>query len=114
RYTGGYYTDPSLTKSVASNWAWFQQDNVVPKRLPKTSEELLDATNRPLLPVRYSHAWHQTEPYDPTNDRFPIGTVISSVLWIENPDLDRADVAAVGHWRDGYWTLETARAIKSE
>jgi hypothetical protein len=62
--------------------------------------------------------WWMTEgevvPYSKeADDKIPVGTVIPGVLIQGTYEGDRADVVGSAVWRDGYWTLETSRALKT-
>lgn len=47
------------------------------------------------------------------DDTIPVGTVMPSTLIIGAYEGDRDDVAAAPKWRDGWWTLEAKRKLKS-
>lgn len=116
RDAGGYFADPSYAASITYNWQWFRQDVVTPKRLPRDPERLValqDAFHQNRTGA-FQLAWHDTEPYDPRRDHYPPNTVMPSVLWIGSSDYDRADVAAVGHWHEGRWTVEAKRGLDAD
>lgn len=116
RYTGGYKADPSLTTPYSSNYLWFYEDVVQPKRLPMDPAQLaaFQTWQQNAEAVPFALSWYETRPYTPEDDIYPVGTVMPSVLWITNPEVDRDDVAAWGRWENGRWTLETARGIRAD
>jgi len=117
RYTWGYASDPLLAGSYVENWDYFLTDVVRPLRLPRKPERLQDF-QKPLQkdgandPVFGMH-WIETQPYHESLDRYPIGTVMPSVVWYHPNEGDRADVRAAGVWKDGYWHLEMARNFET-
>jgi hypothetical protein len=46
--------------------------------------------------------------------RYPVGTVMPSVIAEAPFEGDRGDVSAAAEWRDGWWRLEVKRKIASE
>jgi hypothetical protein len=55
-----------------------------------------------------------TVPYAKELDAaIPVGAVMPGVLIMGEYKGDRADVRGAAAWRDGYWTLETAREMKT-
>ncbi|MBZ2189713.1 cytochrome b/b6 domain-containing protein [Alcanivorax sp. JB21] len=116
RYTAGYKADPSQTNPFSSNYLWFYEDIVVPKRLPNDPAQLapFQTLHDDENAVPFALSWYETKPYSAEDDHYPVGTLMPSILWITNPDTDRADAAAQGRWHDGRWTLEVARGIAAE
>ncbi|WP_111657222.1 ethylbenzene dehydrogenase-related protein [Isoalcanivorax indicus] len=116
RYTAGYKADPSQTNPFSSNYLWFYEDIVVPKRLPNDPAQLepFQTLHDDENAVPFALSWYETKPYSAEDDHYPVGTLMPSVLWITNPDTDRSDAAAYGRWHDGRWTLEVARGIAAE
>lgn len=56
----------------------------------------------------------ETVPYSKAHDdTIPVGTVMPSTLIMGTYEGDRDDVSAVPKWRDGWWTLEAKRKLKS-
>lgn len=56
----------------------------------------------------------ETVPYSKEHDHtIPVGTVMPSTLIIGTYEGDRNDVTAAPRWKDGWWTLETKRKLKS-
>ena len=53
-------------------------------------------------------------PYSKEADaKIPVGTVMPGVLIIGNYEGDRADLVGGSRWKDGYWTLELSRKMKT-
>jgi hypothetical protein len=56
----------------------------------------------------------ETVPYSAELDAtIPVGTVLPAVLISGNYEGDRADLRGAAKWKDGHWTLETSRALKT-
>ena len=56
----------------------------------------------------------ETVPYSAEVDAtIPVGTVLPGVLISGNYEGDRADLLSAAKWKDGHWTLETSRALKT-
>lgn len=56
----------------------------------------------------------ETVPYSKELDAtIPVGTVMPGILIIGTYEGDRADVTAAPKWKDGWWTLESRRKLKS-
>lgn len=118
RYSWGYGSDPLLAGSYAENWDYFLNDVVRPLRLPRKPEMLaafqnLSSHETARDPFFGMH-WVETQPYDPSLDTYPVGTVMPSVVWMHPNEGDRADVRAAGVWKDGYWHLEMARNFETD
>ena len=47
------------------------------------------------------------------DERIPVGTVMPGVLITGEYEGDRAQIRAAARWKDGYWTLETSRDLKT-
>ena len=119
RYTAGYHADPRESGGHRENWEWFTADHVTPKRLPKSPNILQpfnDSTRSQadVAQIDWGLYWHDTEPYQPENDHYPVGTRMPSVLWKSSVEGDRGDVRAAAHWQDGYWQLELARGLRAQ
>ena len=53
-------------------------------------------------------------PYSKEEDaKIPVGTVMPGVLISGKYEGDRGDLVGGSRWKDGYWTLETARKLKT-
>lgn len=111
RYTAGYGTDGKESGAYVMNWHWYQQQNIIPKRLPLTPDLLTqyeDVNNSWVLP------WFETKPYQASDDHYADGTQLPSVLYRSNRfEGDRADIRARGKWSAGQWTLELSRKRKT-
>ncbi|ODA34058.1 hypothetical protein A8L45_07905 [Veronia pacifica] len=113
RYKAGYHTDSKESGGYVMNWKWFQQDEVVPKRLPLQTGLNLDSSIADDAGLVGS--WFDFMPYRRSADTLPIGATLPSVLYRSNQfEGDRGDVSAVGQWRNGKWTLEMARHLDTE
>ena len=116
RYTGGYEKDWHTGGGVGMNWEIFSADTVTPLRLPADPGVLL-ALGRPNLAAHSSDIgrwWMEVDeslPYTPEADRYPVGTVLPSVLLKGPMTGDRSDVTAQATWEDGHWRLEMSRVL---
>jgi hypothetical protein len=52
----------------------------------------------------------QAVPYTKGADTYPVGTLIPNII-IEPFKTDEADIRGRGEWKDGYWTVESKRAL---
>jgi cytochrome b561 len=126
RYQAGYWNDPG--RVIYS----YNYPNVPPgspsgpmklQRLPKDWKATVAALGKfDLNPdssdTEGAHWWMMTDtetvPYSAELDAtIPVGTVLPAVLISGNYEGDRADLRGVAKWKDGHWTLETARALKT-
>ena len=116
RYTGGYMPDGKDSGSYVMNWKWYKQDIIIPKRLPKDPDALKnyqDSAKHGSL--SWVIPWFSYEPYAAENDRFPVGTIMPSVMYTSNRfEGDRADVRARAQWSDNVWSLELVRKINTQ
>jgi cytochrome b subunit of formate dehydrogenase len=118
RYTGGYTQDPKEGGGYDQNWIKLESSAfVTPKRLPKELDQVQARFAGDKLDPSRSDVgqwWMQLEetvPYTEELDRYPVGTVLPSVI-IDKPFAgDRGDVTAVGSWKDGWWRLEVRRRL---
>lgn len=56
----------------------------------------------------------ETVPYTKElDDRIPVGTVLPGVLIMGNYEGDRAHLQGGAKWKDGHWTLEVSRDLKT-
>ncbi|MBI2380171.1 MAG: hypothetical protein HYV16_05420 [Gammaproteobacteria bacterium] len=118
RYTAGYRADPKDAGGHADNWAWFADGPVQPLRLPRDPAALapflaLPEPDAPGDSGAWGLNWEETRPYTASQDAYPVGTFMPSVLWRGHNEGDRGDVRAAGQWSDGWWTLELARGLKA-
>jgi cytochrome b subunit of formate dehydrogenase len=57
---------------------------------------------------------NETVPFSREHDAaIPVGTVIPGVLIIGEYEGDRADIRGAAKWKDGHWTLEVARKLRT-
>ena len=57
---------------------------------------------------------NDTVPYSRVHDAtIPVGTVIPGVIISGHYEGDRADVRGAAKWKDGYWTLELSRGLRT-
>lgn len=116
RYFGGYASDPKLTGGYRDNWQFFRPSGVEPKRLPLTDHYVFDRAEvvaqggRARLSMRFVDGY----PWSAELDRFPVDTLIPSILTSEPLQGDRGHVGARGRWADGEWTLELSRSLDTE
>ena len=56
----------------------------------------------------------ESVPYTKELDaKIPVGTVMPGVLISGNYEGDRAQIPGAAKWKDGYWTLEMSRDLKT-
>ncbi|HEX2114651.1 MAG TPA: ethylbenzene dehydrogenase-related protein [Alphaproteobacteria bacterium] len=118
RYTGGYTQDPKIAGNFIQNWKMLSGGRIQPLWLPRDLDVLRQQLGEVNLDPGASDSgewWLPKElvlPYSADLDaRFPVGTVIPSVV-IEAPfEGDRGDVRAVGRWSKGWWRLEVSRKL---
>ena len=56
----------------------------------------------------------ESEPYTQEADaQIPVGTVLPGVIISGDNDGERAEVTGRAKWKDGHWTLITARNLKT-
>jgi hypothetical protein len=115
RYKAGYGQDDKESGSYVMNWTWFKTDIITPKRLPKDPKILQPYQNGSNdIALDWVIPWFQYEPYQTTNDNYPTGTVMPSVMYRSNQfEGDRADVRAFATWKDGIWSLELSRKLNT-
>lgn len=126
RYQGGYWNDPG--KAFYSYNFGFEGPGgyagpVKPRRLPLDAAATmakLGPFNEKAPDANHEEGttWWLTEatsaPYSEEADRLiPEGTVMPGVLIMGNYEGDRADIRAAARWKDGYWTLEASRDLKT-
>ncbi|OSP53593.1 ethylbenzene dehydrogenase-related protein [Pseudoruegeria sp. SK021] len=125
RYYAGIGADPAMRDAAISNWrpliegpaARHLDGGVFPRFLPNSPDALTRLGNADLDPTASdSGVWwlaiNEAVPFTPEMDAsIPEGTILPSIVLRETEDGDRIDVAAVGVWKDGIWTLEVRRAL---
>jgi cytochrome b561 len=126
RYQAGYWNDPGRV-FYSYNYAGVPPGSpsgpLKLQRLPKDWKATVAALGKFDLNPDSSDAegarwWMMTEtetvPYSAELDAtIPVGTVLPAVLISGNYEGDRADLRGVAKWKDGHWTLETSRALKT-
>ena len=124
RYQGGYWNDPGRAY-YSYNYKFFPKGYQGPLevlRLPKDWKKTQDALGTINLDPNSSDdergSWsiniNDTDPYSKEADaRIPVGTVMPGVIISGNYEGDRADLTGGSRWKDGYWTLEVARPLKT-
>jgi len=122
-YRGGFAHDPGTANyqhNFTSTLDSASVDGVVPRRLPKSLNDMNAALGRVDLDPNHGeseHArWYMTDEeslaYSPDLDRFmPEGTVIPGVIISGQYSGDRAEVNCVGQWAAGRWALEVSRRL---
>lgn len=126
RYQGGYWNDPG--RAFYSYNFGFEGPGgyagpVKPRRLPIDPAAAMaalgpfDAKN-PDLNYDEGGQWWMTDansvPYSGEADaRIPVGTVMPGVLIMGAYEGDRANIRAAARWKDGYWTVEASRDLKT-
>lgn len=125
RYQAGYWNDPGRA-FYSYNYkgeppGGFRGPVQIP-RLPKDWKATTAALGKFDLNPNSSDPegarWWMTEsetvPYSAEHDAtIPAGTVIPGVLIVGNYEGDRADILGVARWKEGFWTLETSRNLKT-
>lgn len=125
RYYAGIGADPAMRDSAVSNWrpmvegpaARHLDGGVYPRYVPNDPEVSKRLAGADLDPrASDGGVWWLTMndavPLTPELDEsYPMGTLVPSVVLRQPLAEDRGDVAAVGAWKDGYWTLEVRRVL---
>lgn len=118
RYTAGYTQDPKTAGGYTMNWEAFSEVVVTPRWLPRSPDLLQQRMGTVELdPATGDEGlWWlprglMVEATPELDARFPVGTVMPSVI-AEGPfEGDRGDVTAVAEWHDGWWRMEVKRAL---
>jgi Ethylbenzene dehydrogenase/Prokaryotic cytochrome b561 len=125
RYQGGYWNDPGSAFYVYNYKGeppGGYRGPVQVQRLPKDLASMTQAMGRIDLSAEAvnddgSRWWmleSESVPYSKELDAaIPVGAVMPGVLIMGEYKGDRADVRGGAAWRDGYWTLETERELKT-
>ena len=124
RYQGGYWNDPG--RAIYSyNYKFFPKDYKgpvevikLPKDWKKTQDQLGKISFDPNTSDDENSRWNmfedEVQPYSKEEDaKIPVGTVMPGVLITGKYEGDRGDLVGGARWKDGYWTLETARKLKT-
>ena len=125
RYYAGIAADPAMRDGAVPNWmpllegpaARRLDGGVIPRFVPDEPEDLQRLGEADLNPqMNDDGVWWLTRddavPYTPDMEgSFPEGAIVPSIVLRQPLEDDRGDVAAVGAWRDGHWSLEVRRAL---
>ena len=117
RYVAGFHYDPKLRGGYTYNWAFFLENGIRPKRLPRSSRHIFkqDNTANTLASQRPMWMrWSDATPYSDKLDRINNESMMPSILSLEPFQGDRGDVGARGQWQNGFWHLEISRALKTD
>jgi cytochrome b subunit of formate dehydrogenase len=124
RYQGGYWNDPGRA-FYSYNYKYFDKNHQgpvevlkLPKDWKKTQDQLgkfnLDPNSSDDENGRWNMFENEVEPYTKEADaKIPVGTVMPGVLIAGQYEGDRGDLLGGSRWKDGYWTLEIARKMKT-
>jgi hypothetical protein len=124
RYQGGYWNDPGRT-IYSYNFKFFKKDyegpvEVVklPKDWKKTQDQLGKISFDPNTSDDENSRWNmfedEVQPYSKEEDaKIPVGTVMPGVLISGKYEGDRGDLLGGARWKDGFWTLEIERKLKT-
>lgn len=125
RYQGGYTTDPGkgfYVYNYKPEGHGGYRGPITVLRLPRDLAATVKALGTFDLDPNSSDEegarWWMTEaeslPYSKELDaRIPVGTVIPGVLIMGEYAGDRADLRGEARWKDGWWTLETVRSLRT-
>ncbi len=122
RYSGGFARDPAAAAfkdniATASNAGG---DAVHPLRLPLDPRGLQAAMGRVSDDVGLSESegarWWMSEaestPYSPAVDnKIPVGTIVPSIVMLDEVKPERTSIRGVARWAAGRWTLELVRRL---
>ena len=125
RYQAGYWNKPGRSM-YSYNFKFIRKDKDPNEpatiiRLPKDWKAQVAALGKYDLDPNSSDdengRWYmfqdESEPYTPEADaKIPVGTVLPGVIINGDNDGERADVIGRAKWRDGHWTLVTARELQ--
>lgn len=125
RYSAGYTSDPGrafYSANYKSEPPGGYRGVVGIVRLPKDHKAMTAKLGKvdfsPSASDDEGSQWwmfeDETVPYSKEHDAtIPVGTVMPGILITGEYSGDRNDVAAVPKWKDGWWTLEVKRKLKS-
>lgn len=125
RYQAGYWNDPGrafYSYNYKGQPPGGFKGPVEVLRLPKDWQATVKALGRfdldPNSVDEEGARWWMTEaesaPYSKETDaKIPVGTVMPGVLIMGEYEGDRAQVRGAAKWKDGYWTLEFARDLRT-
>jgi Ethylbenzene dehydrogenase/Prokaryotic cytochrome b561 len=123
RYQAGYWNDPgrafySYNYKIEVGHRGAVQLQKLPKDVGPTVAALgkfdLDPDSSDEEGARWWMTEAETVPYSKElDDKIPVGTVLPGVLISGNYEGDRAQLRGEAKWKDGYWTLEMERKLKT-
>ncbi|MEQ8354378.1 MAG: ethylbenzene dehydrogenase-related protein [Kiloniellaceae bacterium] len=118
RYTAGYDKDPKSAGGFTMNWEKFDGGIVKPRWLPRSPEILAERIGSFDSDPQVGDQglwWLPRDLVEPASAeldaRFPVGTVMPSVIAEAPFEGDRGDVSAVAEWTDGWWRMEVKRKL---
>ena len=125
RYQAGYWNDPGrafYTYNYKTEAPGGYRGPVTIYRLPKDWKATvaalghfdLDPESNDEEGARWWMMEDESVPYSPEVDAtIPVGTVIPGVNISGEYEGDRADIHGAAKWKDGHWSLETVRALRT-
>jgi cytochrome b subunit of formate dehydrogenase len=125
RYQAGYWNDPGrafYSYNYKGEPPGGFKGPVGVLRLPKDWQAVVKAMGKFDLDPNSSNEegskwWmfeNETEPHSKElDDKIPVGTVLPGVLIMGNYEGDRAQVRGAAKWKDGHWTLELSRDLRT-
>lgn len=118
RWNGSDFQTKPECGGFVMNWELLKDGIVTPLRLPAEPALLKRLGNVDNDPTTSDYGswwldWDDTMAYSPDDDKYPVGTIMPSVLSLGPFSQGRGDVTAVGHWRDGQWHLEIKRRLET-
>lgn len=125
RYQAGYWNDPGrafYSYNYKGEAPGGYKGPVGVMRLPKDWQAVVKAMGKfdldPDSSDEEGSKWwmfeNETEPYSKDlDDKIPVGTILPGVLIMGNYEGDRAQVRGAAKWKDGHWTLELSRDLRT-
>ncbi|MGE3144745.1 MAG: ethylbenzene dehydrogenase-related protein [Pseudorhodoplanes sp.] len=125
RYQAGYWNDPGRAFYVYNfkgQPPGGYKGTVEILRLPKDWQTVVKAMGKfdldPESSDEEGSKWwmfeNETEPYSKELDsQIPVGTVLPGVLIMGQYEGDRAQIRGAAKWKDGHWTLEMSRDLRT-
>ena len=125
RYQAGYWNDPGRAFYVYNfkgQPPGGYKGTVEILRLPKDWQAVVKAMGKfdldPESSDEEGSKWwmfeNETEPYSKELDsKIPVGTVLPGVLIMGQYEGDRAQIRGAAKWKDGHWTLEMSRDLRT-
>ena len=125
RYQAGYWNDPGRAFYVYNfkgQPPGGYKGTVEILRLPKDWQAVVKAMGKfdldPESSDEEGSKWwmfeNETEPFSKELDsKIPVGTVLPGVLIMGQYEGDRAQIRGAAKWKDGHWTLEMSRDLRT-